>query len=466
MFDVGCSMLEIWTIQHQKSNIQHPASRTMNERRQQFRVGVVVFATMIVGGLLATLYDPLPTGWLPWGRTTYRIGIELPQAPGIGPNSPVRKNGILIGRVDSIEDKGDGVVVHTNVESERPLQTNQVPHVRTSVLGDATIDFVTSRTNVVPEPLTDGAVIPGVVDPQPLDAIAKLGDLQQDFAEASQALENAGHEVAKLAARVNEAFGDETDTGRVTRLLDTTEVAMARFAQTMGAMNEIIGDVPPEVAQQPVVQRQQPVAEPVNQPPINQPPVNQQPVNRQPVNRQPVNGPAPAIQQELDVPPPAGAPTEGAEMRRRIREGLNELPDAVREARITMEQFRGTLELANRNLRNLEGFTEPLGQKGQEIAATLIQAIEGLDTLVRDFTALTNALNNREGTIGRLIHEGQVYENLTRLICNADTVLRNINDLVVSFRPIRDDIRAFTDKIGREPGRLVRGAVGEPSLTK
>ena len=76
----------------------------MNDRRMEFRVGVVVLATMIVGGLLATVYDPLPNGWLPWGRSTYRIGIELPQAPGIGPNSPVRKNGILIGRVDTIVD--------------------------------------------------------------------------------------------------------------------------------------------------------------------------------------------------------------------------------------------------------------------------------------------------------------------------------------------------------------------------
>src|SRR5687768_4768813 len=198
----------------------------MNERRMQFRVGVVVFATVIVGGLLATLYDPLPTGWMPWGASTYNIGIELPQAPGIGENSPVRKNGILIGRVESIEDKGDGVVVHTDVESDRPLQTNQVPHIRTSVLGDATIDFVTTRSNVPPEPLQDGAIIPGIVDPQPLDAIAKLGDLQEDFAAASRALERAGNEVGDLAQRVNNAFGDETESGRVDRLLDSTENAM------------------------------------------------------------------------------------------------------------------------------------------------------------------------------------------------------------------------------------------------
>ena len=146
-------------------------------------------------------------------------------------------------------------------------------------------------------------------------------------------------------------------------------------------------------------------------------------------------------------------------MRQRVRQGLNELPDAVREARITMQQFRGTLELADKNLRNLEGFTEPLGQKGEEIAATLIQAIEGLDTLVKDFTSLTQALNNREGTVGRLIHDGQVYENLNRLMFNANEVLCRVDVFIKSLRPIRDDVRAFTDKVGREPGRIITGAL-------
>lgn len=399
----------------------------MNERRMQFRVGVVVFATVIVGGLLATLYDPLPTGWLPWGRGTYRIGIAVQQAPGIGQNSPVRKNGILIGRVHSIEDKDDKVILQAEVETDRPLQTNQVPHIRTSVLGDATIDFVTVPSNVPPQPLADGAVIPGVVDPQPLEAIAKLGDLQQDFARAANALEGAGNEVKNLANRINEAFGEEdaTNPGRVTRLLDTTEHAMNQFANTMTSINEIIGDEP-----QPQVVPQQP----------------------------PVNGqPAPA--------PPGPQPIDGQRLRQRVRQGFNELPDAVREARITMQQFRGTLQLADKNLRNLEGFTEPLGQKGEEIAATLIRAIEGLDTLVRDFTALTNALNNREGTIGRLIHDGQVYENLNRLMFNANEVICRIDVFVKSLRPIREDVRAFTDKIGREPGRIITGGLN-PSLTK
>ena len=77
----------------------------------QFRVGVVMFATMIIGGLLATLNSPLPTGWIT-GRGTYDIKIELPEAPGIGQGTPVRKSGLLIGKVHMIEDLDDRIVVH------------------------------------------------------------------------------------------------------------------------------------------------------------------------------------------------------------------------------------------------------------------------------------------------------------------------------------------------------------------
>jgi hypothetical protein len=220
---------------------------------------------------------------------------------------------------------------------------------------------------------------------------------------------------------------------------------MNQFAQTMRSMNEIIGDVPGEFVQPGVT----PLPGAATQPGVA-----------------PQPGIAPQPQPGVQPPAPVGpAPIDGQQMRQRMRQGLNEFPDAVREARITMQQFRQTLSLADKNLRNLEGFTEPLGQRGEEIAASLIQAIQGLDTLVKDFTELTRALNDREGTIGRLIHDGQVYENLNRLMCNANVVLIRVDDFVKSLRPIRDDVRAFTDKVGREPGRIISGAVN-PSLTK
>jgi phospholipid/cholesterol/gamma-HCH transport system substrate-binding protein len=424
----------------------------MNDRRMQFRVGVAVFFTMIATAVLMTVNEPIPSGWLPFGQSTYRVGIEVPNAPGIGENSPVRKNGVLIGRVESVEDKDDRVVIYTAIDSGRELTSGHVPHVRTTMLGDATIEFMKNRSAPQGQPLTDEAVVIGVVDENPLESLAKLGDLKNEFADASASLARAGDEVAKLAERVNEAFGgDEQDQGRVGRLLDTTEDAMQQFSRTMSAMNEIIGDPPQEVAR------------PIEQMQFRQPVPEIEPLpNARPL---PNNPQQPAAQPQIGQPPLGQEPIDGPRMRQRLRQGLNEMPEAIREARITMQQFRETLELANTNLRNLEGFTEPLGQKGEEIAATLIRAIDGLDTLVRDFTQLTNALNNREGTIGRLIHDAQAYENLNRLMCNANIVLGQINDLTLRLKPVVNDARVFMDKIAREPGRIVTGGIN-PSITK
>ena len=384
----------------------------------------------------------MPKGWLPWGRQTYSIAIQLPQAPGVGPNTPVRKNGLLIGRVASIDDLDDGVILHVNIDGDRRLLTSHVPHVRTSVLGDATIDFATSLTDAPPQPIADGATIPGVVDPNPFDALAQLAELKTDFASASRSLGTAGDEVANLARRVDEAFGTETEQGRVKRLLDTTEEAMAQFARTMGSLNEIIGDEP-VVAQTPLPER---------------PATGQQMLNRQPLP----NGQQPA----LDQPPANGQPpADGQQMRQRIRQGLNELPEAVREMRITMEQFRVVLESANKNFQNLEGFTEPLGRHGEEISTSIIDAVDGLDRLVEEFTVLSQALNSREGTLGQIIHNPQLYENLNRLIYNANQVVVQVNDLALRLRPVLNDARVFMDKVAREPGRVVTGGLN-PSVVK
>ncbi len=401
----------------------------MNERQMQFRVGVVVFATMIIGGLLATLSGPLPSGWLPWGRHTYEVGIKVDKAPGVDQNTPVRKNGILIGRVKSIEEQPDGILLRAEINANRPLYAEYEPHIRTTVIGDATIDFEFDfkhkRLAADAQPVADGFVFNGIADESPFDAIAKFGSLKEDFSDAAKSLDQAGKEVAKLAGRFNDTFGDENKEGRLNHLVETTDRAMTQFANTMTAFNEIIGDVPPAPVQ----------------PGVAQPPFNQQP---------------PGVMQ-----PPANGP----QMRQRLREGLNEIPDTVHEMHAAMRDFRIVLQSAEKNLKNLEGFTEALGQKGGDIAGALLKAVSGLDQLVTDFSTLTQALNNRQGTIGKLLYDDKVYENLNQLMLNFNSVLCDVRDLAFRLKPVINDARIFLDKVATEPGRLISGAVN-PSVVK
>jgi phospholipid/cholesterol/gamma-HCH transport system substrate-binding protein len=354
----------------------------MNDRIKQFRVGVVVLATSLIGGILVTLNGPALTGWIPGVDKHYQVTIELPEAPGIGPDTPIRKNGLLIGRVADIEDLQDHVAVKANIDAGRLLYQNYEVQVRTTLLGDATVEFVTAPVPPGTPPVASGAVFQGKVAPSPLSAIT---DLQGDMKSMIDSLKKAGDEVSKLAETVNTAIGPDPEAGRVPKLLDTAERSMADLSRAAQTFDKFFGDP--------------------------------------------------------------------------------ELMSTVREARMTMNDVRDVaskvqspIESIDRNLKNLEGFTEPLGRNGEQVSTSLIDALSGLSRIVEELTVLTEALNNREGTIGLLIHNPQVYNNLNLLLCNSNQVVLQISGLTQRLRPVVDDARVFMDKIAREPGRVVSGA--------
>ncbi len=361
----------------------------MNDRVKQFRVGVVVLATSIIGAILVTLNGPTSTEWIPGLDKTYSVTIELQQAPGIGPNTPVRKNGILIGRIAEVEDLQDHVALKANIDSGRLLYGNYRVQVRTTLLGDATVEFVTGPIPPGTPAVSAGAVFTGTVAPSPMDAII---DIQGDLEEMIRSLRTAGDEVGHLAQTMNTAIGPDPESGRIPKLLDTAEQSMADLSRAAATFDKFFGDP--------------------------------------------------------------------------------ELMSTVREARLTMNDVRDVaktiqspIEAIDRNLKNLEGFTEPLGRNGEQVAASLIDGLNGLARIVEDVTVLVDALNSRNGTIGRLIHDPAVYDNLNRLLCNSNQVVLRINEVILRLRPIVDDVRIFTDKIAREPGRIVGGAIN-PSIIK
>jgi ABC-type transporter Mla subunit MlaD len=415
----------------------------MNERQMQFRVGVVVFATMIVGGLLASLNGPLPMGWLPWGHSKYQIGIEVPQAPGVDTNTPVRKNGILIGRVKSIEDKDGGVLLKAEIDGNRPLFSDFEPHIRTTVLGDATIDFLSRRPAPGAQPVAAGTVFLGHVDPNPFDSLGQLGDLKEEFGAASRSLARAGDEVSKLATRINSALGEDSgpdSNGRVKRMLDSTERAMGQFALAMQSFNEIVGNEPIGVPG------------PGGTPTVAQPPYRTQlPAN----GVQPNGAQAPGVQPML----------EGPQMRAKLRQGLAELPDAIHDFRTTLNDSRVVMQSAERNFKNLESFTDALGERGPDVANALLRAVQNVDALVKDLGDVARALNNRTGSFGKFVNDSQFYDNLNVLMFNASKVLGSIDEITMYLKPVLVNARIFLDKVATEPGRLISGAVN-PSVVK
>ena len=62
-------------------------------------------------------------------------------------------------------------------------------------------------------------------------------------------------------------------------------------------------------------------------------------------------------------------------------------------------------------------------------------------------------LNSNEGSLGQLMHNPELYEQLSQ-------AARNINEISRSVRPVIDNARVFAEKIAQHPEVIgVRGVI-------
>ena len=132
------------------------------------------------------------------------------------------------------------------------------------------------------------------------------------------------------------------------------------------------------------------------------------------------------------------------EAKRNLSEAIKELPEMIRDTKETVKSMQ-------KNLHNVEDFTANLNEKGPKIIANLEKGSRNLNALVSDLGQFTEKLNNSEGTIGLLMNDPQLYQHLNH-------AAKNIDEIVRELKPIKDDLRVFTDKIARHPEDL--GAKG------
>jgi phospholipid/cholesterol/gamma-HCH transport system substrate-binding protein len=377
----------------------------MDERVLRFRVGVVVVVAVIVTVILVMLFGAWPTLL----QSQYEVHIKFPEAPGITVDTPVRKSGVLIGRVSNVElmDEG-GVLVTAKVFGNYKLRRNETCRIGTgSLLGDAILEFVPSEQKELlkifdlnkdqkldasekqesEELILDREYISyGVVSSTPLEVLA---DLQDDIGGAFHSLESAGDEVTKLVRTFNQTVnGDEQ---RLQRIAAKLETALDNFDTTMRAVNRVVGD---------------------------------------------------------------------EELASRLKQSLRDFPAMVDEARQTMDVARTSLtsfqkasEKAEANLDNLEQLTRPLGERGAQIVENVEASTENLNELLSQLVTFSESLNSGNGSLGKLVRDDEMFERIDRIVSNAEDLSRRL-------RPVVDDVRVFTDKIARDPSQLgVRGAL-------
>jgi phospholipid/cholesterol/gamma-HCH transport system substrate-binding protein len=368
----------------------------MNERTKQFRVGLIVFITLLLGSTLI-LWNSDFSG-LPF-QGTYQVKMLVSEAPGVAPNTPVRRRGLPIGRVDSIEDTDTGALITMNIDDGKVIKDNELGRIQSSLVGDAVIEFSAVRPAVGAQPVPAGATVLGRYNPNPMDMLAALqGDLRQSIVSLGQ----AGEEVAELADRLNTVLG-ANDMQRVTRLVESTDRAMAEFANVAKNINDVMGD---------------------------------------------------------------------QEFKDQLKSGLVQLPSVMADARAILGALEAAVTSADQNLKNLQGLTGPLGDRGVAIVNNLEKSVQNLEELLGQVAVFTKNINESQGTVGLLIRDRQMYDQLNTTIAQAQGTIMDvravINDQHIRMRitQILDDIRVLTDKLARDPARVIRGIVNRETPIK
>ncbi len=370
----------------------------MDERVLQFRVGVVmIVAVILTFVLMAILTDGLPIAGLV--SDDYKLYITFPEAPGVKVDTPVQRDGVLIGRVTDVELLPEtGVRITARIDGERTLRQDQVPRITSKFpLGNAVVEFVPNSDPSVPEtPLQDGDHLQGLVASDPLAAIQRFAELDADLKLAIASISRAGNEASVLAANINTLV--DANATQLNRLVQKSEVVLDGFRTTVVNANATFQNV-----------------------------------------------------NEL---------LEDENLKRELDRALREMPQlvsearvAVGEARVSFNRFGEASESFRRNLANLEGFTQPLGERGEAIVTSVERSAASVDELLANAGLFSESLSRQDGTLGRLVNDPDLYLRLERAAANVEEITRRV-------MPIVDDARIAVDKVARDPG----GSIGVRSI--
>lgn len=141
------------------------------------------------------------------------------------------------------------------------------------------------------------------------------------------------------------------------------------------------------------------------------------------------------------------------ELKAKLRAALEEIPRIVHETRLTIDEMKQAIATAQEGLENVNGFTESLQTDGTRVMTRLDNGAADLETVMREMVEVSQAVNSREGTLGKLIHDPEFYDRVNRTVSD-------VEQLTGQLKPILRDARVFSDKIARHPELLgVRGAL-------
>jgi phospholipid/cholesterol/gamma-HCH transport system substrate-binding protein len=408
----------------------------MEDSNYRFGVGVLVLAACIICVLLIAFFGRGPSIW----EERYRISINFPRTPRVTVDTPVRKNGVTIGRVASVflRPGNGGVDLTLEIKSEYQLKKEELPIITMGSLitGDSVVEFVapTQASMLARFDGITGTARDGMLDEEEQRVAQELlaagdylsgGEVAKDPFEALASVGPAFERFDQLAAILQESI--DSGTGPIRNMADSFQTTLNSISDTSSTINRVARQI--EDAR---------VAD--------------------------------AISRSIALLPQlfTEAQTTLQQTQRTLR-GIETFSNSLEGIGKDFEgiglSVKEAVANANRAIENIAEITEPVKQNSEVLVERATTLLANLDVLSTDLRRFATRLNNGNGTIKQLIDDDRLYFQAIETMRNIETASANIRQIASRLQPIVDDARVFADKVARDPGQLgVRGALSGRSL--
>jgi phospholipid/cholesterol/gamma-HCH transport system substrate-binding protein len=407
----------------------------MNEQRLRIYIGLFVLVALVLLGVLITLFGSFPALFQDYNHFT----VRFTDAPGVTPGTPVRRSGVRIGEVRSIEldDVTGAVRVRIAVAKRHTLRrSDRAVLVRSLLGGDASIDIVPVRPDGLPPdrtPIEPEAELEGLA---PVDVRALLGqtaDLVPESKEMLNAIRKSLQRLEQLAPLAEDTVREYRDLARAARqeipnlrrTNDEVQVTVRNWGRLGERLNLLVQ-------------------------------TNQDRVER-------------LLERLGDTVTRVGNLFNDENLRnvaailKNVRSGSDKLDsltqnteELLKDSRQAVRRINDTVTQAAPVIDNLNRATRPFAERSGSVLKNLDEGTAQANKLLADLREVFRAVTQGDGTLKHLVADPSLYNNLndsatmlTRILPRVDRVLR--------------DVEVFADKIARHPEALGLGGAVRPS---
>lgn len=438
----------------------------MNDERKKMLIGAFVLMGGVLLMVLIVLFGGVPTLFQSHNRYT----VSLSNAEGVGPGTPVRRSGVRIGTVDTIEldDATGKVKVGILIDKKYTIWDDLEPVLSRGLLGETSIAFMPKEAaraasrpapvekpqqrgvearlvsmqaptvlTAAPEPpkkaVDPGTEIPGRVPTNPqrlLDelsgvlpatnaALIELGKAAESFNRIAPQFDAAVGEIGALARDTRQTIPD------LKRTNDELQVAAKNWGNLAERLNVLVRTNEEKITK--TLEDIDDVAQRMSKALSDENLRNFEAIMK---NTRTASERFPSIAGNAD------------EMLKEARPAARRLDETLREAQSSMADVRK--------------LTQPLGTSSERISRNLEEGSERFNRVMADVESLMQVINRKDGTVQRLISDPSLYNNINELVCQFGHLMPTVERML-------KDLEVFTDKIARHPESLGVGGAVRPS---